>query len=448
MIPMSDVLRKTQSVCPVCLVRIDGEYRVHDGLVWLEKTCPRHGLFRTPVWRDAAHFIKWQAGGPVQPPENPALPVRDGCPFDCGLCQDHRQAGCCVLLEVTSRCNLACPVCFASAQGTGTCPDPDLKVIAGWYDMLMERGGPFNIQLSGGEPTMRTDLPEIIRLGREKGFSFFQLNTNGIRLAQDEGYVQALREAGLSTVFLQFDSLQADANRTLRGQDLRAVKTRAIENCAGAGVGVVLVPTVKPGCNDGELWQLLEFAAERLPAVRGVHFQPISYFGRYGPAPEERMTLPDLLQALERQSGGKIRAAQFAPGGAEHPMCSFHADYEVGEERWTLVKSQSGCQCAGASRPSSERARKAVALKWSAPYKGADRTKSRPADSLDAFLAAHARKNLAVSGMAFQDAWTLDLDRLKRCHVHVVSPAGSLVPFCAYNLTAQDGRTLYRGRTE
>ena len=143
-----------------------------DGFVHLIKTCPEHGFFDVLIWEGGAdEYLAW--GGAAASPE-----PEDDCPRSCGLCGNHESAGCCVLLELTHRCDLHCPVCFASAGGEG---DLTIDEVAALYDMLMERGGPYNIQLSGGEPTMRDDLPEIVRLGRERGFSFFQLNTNGLR---------------------------------------------------------------------------------------------------------------------------------------------------------------------------------------------------------------------------------------------------------------------------
>ena len=197
-----------------------------------------------------------------------------------------------MLLELTNRCNLKCPVCFASA-GEREPGDLSLEEIGRQYDMLMERGGPFNIQLSGGEPTVREDLDRIIALGREKGFSFFQLNTNGLRLAQEPDYCIELRQAGLSTVFLQFDGLDEDIYVKLRGRPLRDIKLWAIDNCRRAELPVVLVPTVAPGVNDQALGDILRFALDRAPHVRGVHFQPISYFGRCGlERPEKPLTIP------------------------------------------------------------------------------------------------------------------------------------------------------------
>lgn len=185
-----------------------------------------------------------------------------------------------MVLEVTKRCNLHCPVCFASAGESQEKGDPSICEIEKQFDFLMEHGGPFNIQLSGGEPTMRDDLPEIIRMGREKGFTFFQLNTNGIRLAEEEEYARKLKKAGLNTVFLQFDGVSDDVYRTLRGQDMMEVKKKAVRNCSEAELGIALVPVIAPGVNDMQAGDILKFALDHMPFVRGVHFQPISYFGR------------------------------------------------------------------------------------------------------------------------------------------------------------------------
>lgn len=450
--PMPRQGRRTQSVCPVCLGRVDAEYLTRGDEIWLQKACPTHGFFEALVWAGADSFFAWSpetSPAADLPPQTLPAAGFAGCPYECGLCENHRQTSCCVLLELTARCNLACPVCFASAgKDPPVFPDPDLTTIAGWYDRLMETGGPFNIQLSGGEPSLRGDLPEIIRLGRQRGFRFFQLNTNGLRLGEEPGYAQELQRAGLCTVFLQFDSLRSAPSITLRGRPLLSAKQKAIENCGQAGLGVVLVPTLKPGCNDSELWDILEYAAAQSPVVRGVHFQPISYFGRHGgpPAPQAHLTLPGVLAALEHQSRGRVKSAHFLPGGTEHPLCSFHADYDISGGQWLPLHNTGCTSCAGPlPRPSSRRARLAVAQKWSATPQPEAAGKGSH-DSLDSFLSCRSRHTLAVSGMLFQDAWTLDLERLQHCHIHVVSRAGSLVPFCAYNLSAQDGHTLYRNR--
>lgn len=437
-------LHKTQSVCPVCLKRIPAAYVEQDGRVCLEKTCPLHGGISIPIWESAADFNAWLRDSPAQPPAQPLRQKQRGCPYDCGLCTQHIQASCCVLLEVTKRCDLSCPTCYASAGKGNQAEDPSLDSVISWLDMLMERGGPFNIQLSGGEPTCRDDLPQIIKAGREKGFTFFQLNTNGIRIATQPEYLRQMADSGLNTVFLQFDSLNGEACAALRGRDLVKLKKQAIKHCGEAGVGVVLVPVVKVGVNLAHMGELVKFAVENMPVVRGVHFQPISYFGRYDAPPpaDDRLTVPALLNALETQTDGLVKAAHFSPGSAEHALCSFHVDYTIDGENWEAKTPAPSC-CGNTG--SSTRARVAVASKWALP--GA-KPKPRPSAayntaSLDAFLEKKQRHTLALSGMAFQDAWTVDLERLCRCHVHVVTWDGRLVPFCAHNITSLGGKRFH-----
>ena len=162
-----------------------------------------------------------------------------GCPFDCGLCRDHRQRSCTVLLEVTRRCNLRCPVCFAGSH-PGEAVDPTLKEIRAWYEAV-RRAWPSasNIQLSGGEPTLRDDLPEIVAAGRETRIRLHSTEHQRHPAGNDTGYVKALKEAGLASVFLQFDGTEDAVHLKLRGRELAEVKHRAIEACAGHEIGVV-----------------------------------------------------------------------------------------------------------------------------------------------------------------------------------------------------------------
>lgn len=434
---MYEAFDVTKSVCPVCLRTIDAEKAVgDDGYIYLTKTCPEHGSFETLIWEGGiVDYLKWDSapGGGNAPDRT--VPVKDGCPRDCGLCEEHESAGCCVLLELTKRCNLRCPVCFASA-GEGSV-EPALSEISALYDMLMERGGPFNIQLSGGEPTLRDDLPEIVRLGRSKGFSFFQLNTNGLRLADEPGYAHMLREAGVSCAFLQFDGLRDSTYEALRGRALLDTKLRAIDSCAAAGLPVVLVPTLVPGINVSEIGEMLRFALSRAPQVRGVHFQPVSYFGRCElKEPETRLTIPRILREIEAQTDGAMKEADFAGGGAESAYCSFHASYKrlPGGALQALPRRRSHCCCTKSCD-----ARDFVAGRW-----GAQEHADAGEDAFDRFLREANERVFTVSGMAFQDAYNLDLKRLRRCYINEADPERGMVPFCAYNLTSRDGKYLYR----
>lgn len=447
----------TQSVCPVCLRTVQAQLRKSGHTVSLAKLCPEHGSFESVVWRGEPRFADWLR--PKTPSRPPGLfTERDkGCPHDCGLCPEHRQHTCTALIEITSRCNLRCPVCFADAglASARTSGDPDMDQLCFLYDRTLEAQGgtpSCNIQLSGGEPTVRDDLPEIIRLGRDKGFPFIQLNTNGLRLAREPGYAEALRDAGLASVFLQFDGVSDAPYLTLRGKALWAEKQRVVQRCGEAGLGVVLVPTLVPGVNDRQLGDILRFALRAGAHVRGVHFQPISYFGRHprpeGPADSERLTLPEIMTGLEEQTQGLVRTGHFSPPGCEHALCSFHGNY--------LRTADGGLQplshrepCCPSPVEAKEGARKSIAYtarQWAAPACGCTPPQPGTAQDLGKFLDQARAWMFSISAMAFQDAWTLDLERLKGCCIHVVSPDGRLVPFCAYNLTAVDGTPLYRSR--
>lgn len=446
---MTEILSQTESVCPECLMRIPAMRVQHGADVFLEKTCPQHGYFSTLIWRGEPELSSWVRPKTPSYPQDPTTEIKDGCPFDCGLCSDHRQHTCSVLMEVTQRCDLHCPVCFADSGGNHV-PDWSLEEIAAWYKRLLATGGPFNIQLSGGEPCMRDDLAEIIQLGRSFGFTFFQLNTNGLRLARDVDYLKKLKAAGLSSVFLQFDSTRDAVYQQLRGRELFAQKMAVIEHCADVGVGVVLVPTLVRGVNTQDIGDIIRLGLEHMPTVRGVHFQPISHFGRYPGNPEEHFTIPEILQTIENQTQGQICFTNFNPPGCENAVCSFHGNFVYmpdGSLKALNHHNNNACCCKPieAARGAAQ-SRKFVAENWSMPR---DKTNlsiitESGFGEWDVFLGRKRTHTFCLSGMAFMDAWTMDLERLRDCCIHVASPDGRLVPFCAYNLTDRQGRSLYR----
>lgn len=442
----------TASLCPVCLERVPAR-RISIGTeVFLEKTCPAHGRSRTVIWRGSPRMSEWTRPKRPSPPRD-GLPSTDrGCPFDCGLCVRHGQHSCTALLEVTGRCNLACPVCFASsAPAAGEAgADPDAGTVRAWYGRVMARSGPCNIQLSGGEPTVREDLPELVAMGRRAGFPFIQLNTNGLRLAREPGYARRLREAGLASVFLQFDGIDDRVYRTLRGRPLLDEKRRAVERCAEAGIGVVLVATLVPGVNTGQIGGIIDLGIALSPGVRGVHFQPIAYFGRVPHPPDDalRITLPEVIMAVVDQGGGRFLPEDFHPPGCEHALCSFSGNFIVLEKGRVQPLTRRRDACCGEPVDAAEGAGRAIAAtaaRWAAPPAPREGACACGGDDLGRFIARAATHGFSISGMAFQDAWTVDLERLRGCCIHTVSPDGRLIPFCAYNLTDESGRCLHRG---
>jgi hypothetical protein len=312
---------------------------------------------------------------------------------------------------------------------------------------------------------MRSDLPEVVRRIRALGFGYIQLNTNGLRLATEKEYAGELKEAGLTCVFLQFDGISDDVFEKIRGRCLLETKLAAIRNCGEHELGVVLVPTLIPGVNTSQIGGLLRFAISHAPAVRAVHFQPISYFGRYPATPNDadRITIPEIIQLIDEQTSGQLSAANFYPASGENSYCSFHGKfwlYPDGRIVPVARPATVSC-CGGTSKPNlvqlgtadhlqgegARRAQRFVAQHWafpsSAPPLSSDGLENINVASMDAFL-AEEKHSFCISGMAFQDAWNLDLERLRECFLHVLSTEQKLIPLCAYNLTRVDGMTLYR----
>ena len=440
----------TESLCPVCLARLPARREAVGEDGWLVRTCPQHGEFRARYWHGPPGPAGWDRpkiarSGTAAAGTAPG----EGCPYVCGLCPEHSQRTCTVVFEVTGRCNLGCPVCFADA-GTGFDPDPTLAALETRLSRARRAAGPANIQISGGEPTLRADLPDIVTLAKAAGFPFVQLNTNGLALAADPALAGRLAAAGLDSVFLQYDGVTDAAHVALRGRGLVREKRAALEACFAAGLGVVLVATLVPGVNAGEVGDLIRLAASLAPGVRGVHFQPAAHFGRYpgngGSAP--RLTLPEVMAALEAQTGGMVRADDLHPPCCEHSLCSFSATYRVLPGGRLALAGSGGC-CDKTAIPAEEGARQSmafVARQWGAakPVPAPEAIK----DDFDRFLAAAAATpSISISAMAFMDAWTLDLERARGCCIHVAAPDDRLIPFCLYNLTAADGAALYRRKT-
>lgn len=427
---MKQTIRNTRSVCPVCLQNLPAHLvRQENGRILLEKACPEHGAWLVPVWQGKVDFDLWTRY--TEP-----LSVEEGtlCPENCGICGEHGIGTCCCLLEVTKRCNLRCRFCFADRGRPEK--DPTLEELkAAIRDIVRQCGNPL-LQLSGGEPTLRDDLPELVHYAKEAGCSYVQVNTNGIRLAQEPEYAKKLAEAGLDIVFLQFDGTRSDIYQYLRERDLLETKKHAIEVCSELRIGVTLVPTVVPGVNTDNLGELIAFASAHIPAVRGIHFQPVSYFGRHPGMPEEneRYTLDQLMADLSDQSG--IPVESFLPSRCDHPLCGFHANYLVNPAGG--LKPLSSITHSAKQRGCAKDNREYVARHW---MRQPDEPKPAEAFSdemdFDTFLYRLRHGSLTLSAMAFQDAENLNIERLHRCSLHVYN-SGKLKPFCANYLTKID----------
>lgn len=467
------ILNETQSLCPICHQAVYAYYaevdEVDKDAVYFIQTCPEHGEFRTLAARIPEDYKAWIKSPVLNvPPKHPITKGADertsgsSCPLHCGTCENHLQTACCVLIDITDRCNQHCPYCFAEAGKPGG--EPSLDEIRQKYDLLLKLGEerPFNIQLSGGEPTVREDLPEIIRMGSEMGFDYIQINSNGKRLGMEMDYAKTLREAGASVIFMQFDGMDDEINLAMRNEALLELKKSAIRNCREAGLPVTLVPTIVKDINLSNIGAMIDFMLDNLDVVKGIHFQPVSYFGRYPKAFEAgetdvvgagRVTMFDVMHAVEEQTGGRFKYSDLLPISTGHPLCCFYGSYikELSGKITSTVGQQKragGISCCDASSPIDiiRKDRDFVVNKWNLPGSndpagcvgsgketGQSREGGENVMDFDSFLRYIRSRMFTLSGMAFQDLSNLDAERLKRCRVQVLSDDDRLIPFCAYN---------------
>ena len=407
--------------------------------IWLRKSCPDHGKYFVKIWGDRISFEDWDKW------EEPLTEMQaDACVGDCRACteKDHGQGVCCVILEVTKRCNMRCTYCFARGGEELLHPSYD-ELCAEIDDIAVKGDGPM-LQLAGGEPTLRDDLPDLVWYAKKAGCQYAQANTNGIRIAEDESFVRKLAEAGLDIAFLQFDGLDDGIYRKLRGREFLEIKRKAIQNCGKYNIGVTLVPTIVRGINDQEIGKIVRFAAEMFPAVKAVHFQPVTYLGRYPKSETDHYTLDELMADICLQTG--IPESAFLPSRCDHALCEFHSTFMVSTKR-QLIPMSDRAQDTRRERTNAVKNRQYVAEHWSRSRAFADISSLQAPDpslplvscereemEFDEFVRKMKTQTLKVSAMAFQDAMNIDLEKLYRCALRVYED-GRLLPFCAKYMT-------------
>jgi uncharacterized radical SAM superfamily Fe-S cluster-containing enzyme len=469
--------RWVSSLCPVCLKVIPAHILEENGKVFMEKQCDTHGEFREIYWSDASlykKFIKYLGESNSQ---DRSASEQKGCPFDCGLCNNHITNTLLGNIDLTSRCNMSCPTCFADADGHN--PDPSLDQIAAMMRTLRaEKPVPCPaVQFSGGEPTLREDLPQIIDLARRSGFSQIQLATNGLRLASSPEFCASLQHSGLNTVYLQFDGVTPEPYLKNRGRDILPIKKRALENMITAGIKcVVLVPTLAKGINDHQVGDIVRFASKNIEIVRGVNFQPVSFTGRIDAQErtKKRITIPDFIALLEEQTNNEITRDDFYPIPFIVPISQLIA---AESEKFQPVFSIHPC-CGAATylykfdgrlipltrfldvEGLLERIRTEIENYNGSTY-GKLKMKGMILREIPKFVDARQaprdlnatrmlirifrfgtreslrefhNRMLFIGSMHFQDRYNLDLERLQRCGIHYATPDGRVIPFCAYNI--------------
>lgn len=299
---MIEILRTTTSICPECMNPIKAEIFVDSEKNWvlMRKVCDKHGEFMDKLSIDPEYY-KWKnqkateldSFHPTTPENIPKLPVQTGCPFDCGLCEKHLSAANLMIIDITNRCNLNCPICFANSNAAQRIVEYTYEEIVTIMEHFIKQR-PYHAviaQFSGGEPTLHPRILDILKKAKDLGFPHLMLNTNGIRMAKSKDFCQKLKDVGLGAIYLSWDASSSQSHEIyekIRGKDVTDIKQQVIRNCREVGLdGIFLVSTVAKGVNDKEIGPILEFAKENNDVIGGVIFQPVSLCGR--------ITLEDLM---------------------------------------------------------------------------------------------------------------------------------------------------------
>jgi uncharacterized radical SAM superfamily Fe-S cluster-containing enzyme len=432
----------TRSICPVCRQLIDAQVLLRDGSVFMRKRCPEHGWFEGLVYADAGAYVgSAKFNKPGQAPARVSTEIVNGCPFDCGLCPEHRQHTCLALIEVNTACNLDCPVCFANA-GSGF--NLTLDDVEGMLDRFVElEGHPEVVQFSGGEPTIHPQLLEMLDAAQRRDIRFVMVNTNGLRIANDPAWFEGFAERR-PLVYLQFDGLTDQTYRVIRGEPLLDTKLRALDRLAEADLNVMLVAAIERDVNEHEVGPIIEFGLQH-PAVRGVMFQPVTHTGRHPDHdPMRRMTIPDVLRALDRGEGGTFRSSDFVPIPCCFPTCSSVTYAYLGDEGQVIPLPRVldvdryldyiTNRTMPDVRPHILHALEGLWSAGSVPGEPtADRFACAACDLDLPALTGLARRIFMVQMRDFLDPWTFDVKRAMKCCIGVLQEDGRMIPFCTYN---------------
>lgn len=452
----------TNSLCSQCLSKVEAKVIFRDQGVYLLKHCPTHGREEVLIADDIDYYRQTQAF--LKPGELPLrfnTPIQYGCPYDCGLCPDHEQHSCLTLIELTDRCNLTCPICYADsgAETTDSHQSPrrhrSLATIEAMLDQVVaNEGEPQVVQLSGGEPTLHPDFFAVMDRVKARPIHHVMINTNGIKLAQDRDFCHRLSQykPGIE-VYLQFDSLAADALRDLRGVDLRTVRQQAIAHLNEWNISTTLVVTLKKGLNDHEIGDIIDFALQQR-CVRGVTFQPIQAAGRldgFDPT-RDRYTLTAVRRAILEQS------PHFQPQDILPVPC--HPDSLA--MAYALKIQGSVIPLTGLFDPPTfvDMMPNSVLYEQTPGLKqrvfelfSTGHSPASAATSLQQLLCCLPRipvpqgltydNIFRIMIVQFMDAYNFDVRSIKRACIHIAHPDGRIIPFDTYNLFYREGSAGY-----
>lgn len=434
----------TTSLCPECLKRIDAKIIIQNDNVYMTKTCSEHGSFKMKLANDIDYYKNIRNYNKAS--DMPLIfntEIKKGCPYDCGLCSDHEQHSCLSVIEITDKCNLTCPTCYASSSPKGK--HKSLEEVIKMLDIIVaNEGEPDVVQISGGEPTIHPHFLEILDIAKKKPIKHLMVNTNGIRIATEAGFAEKLAQYMPDfELYLQFDSLRPEVIKELRGADLLDLKMKALEILNKLNLSTTLVVTLQEGLNDSEIGNILEFALKQ-KCVRGVTFQPIQIAGRNNfESHNHRLTLTDVRSKILSQSN-IFQSNDIIPVPCNPDALAMGYALKLGGEIIPLTRYVDPKELLNnASKNTIVYEQDAYLqnklLKVFSTGISVDRAKEDLTQLLCCLPKIYAPgleyDNLfRVIIMQFMDAYNFDVRAIKKSCVHIVNTDGLLIPFETMNL--------------
>ncbi|MCL5019668.1 MAG: radical SAM protein [Patescibacteria group bacterium] len=478
---------ETQSFCPECVTVIPARKFIEGNIVWMEKTCPEHGYFKELIAPDAEVYQSMfhRRFGDGQGLINPVHTNGNSCPESCGICGMHASHTALANVDLTNRCDMKCPVCFANANVQGYVTEPDFETIRQMLvNLRAMKPVPCKVvQFSGGEPTLHPRFFDILSAARELGFWHIQIATNGKNMADLE-FAQRAKESGLHTVYLQFDGLNDEIQWQNRAEKVVEWKFKVFENCRKTGLRIVLVPTIVRGVNDSEVGAIVRCAVENSDVVTGVSCQPVSFTGRISHKNRlaRRYTVTHLALDIEKQTG-YLRARDWFPLGCTTPfsrlssllsnepamMVSCHPDCGAGSflfvepkyrkevkaltdffdfenalidiqkmvikmnGRTPKVQLFSQLQTLSILKKHFNEKKAPTGLTLRRMLGVLDGYKDHEIGRAKGVEESFNYPTVFIAGMHFQDLYNFDIDRVRRCVIHYSAPDNKIYPFCTYN---------------
>lgn len=295
----------TISLCPECLKRIDAKIVFENDNVYMLKRCPEHGRSKVLIADDIEYYKNIRNyNKPSETPYKFNTETHYGCPYDCGLCTDHEQHSCLTVVEITDRCNLTCPTCYAGSSPTYG-RHRTLEEVKKMLDTIVKNEKePDVVQISGGEPTLHPQFFEILDYAKSLPIKHLMLNTNGVTIANDESFAKRLKTYTPDfEIYLQFDSFENSVLKSMRGAELVKIREQALRTLNKLNLSTTLVVTLQKGLNDGEIGKTIDFALKQ-KCIRGVTFQPTQIAGRLDNFNQKtnRITLTEVRRKILEQT--------------------------------------------------------------------------------------------------------------------------------------------------